>query len=607
MNLTDVQDRLSFFKELYQRSRERQALAFERFERHLAQYKGERELDGSREAAQVVRNITYELIESQVSTQIPAPCAEAKHYTQQNDRNAKAIERLCLQLRNELPFEKMNDQDERFTYIYGGSVWLVEWDEGMEERGTHGGVRVLCLNPGDFVPEAGVYEIDDMEYCFVQLESTKAEVMRRYGISQELADRTEPPLGGDEDGALVIVCFWRNEQGQVCRFVFSGEATLSDIEDYYARKTERCTHCGQSRVLCQCASSHFVECAEEEEILTEDLVLDGGRVIPAFSPEMKGDGELTGRMLPTRIPYYRPRRFPIVIRKNTSEEKALFGQSDCEFIRPQQQQINKIETRILQKLMRSGITPILPDDAEITLDNSVFGQSIRLRAGDEKERYGVLDTTPSIAQDIEQSERLYQHAKRILGITDSYLGASDQTATSGYAKQIQVQQAAGRLESKRKMKQAAYADLDRILFSFFLAYADEPRPLSYRDAFGKQHHTAFDRYDFLVYDTKTGRYEYDDGFLFSVDQNGALEQQRDMLWQKNLENLQAGTLGDPGDPATLLHYWQCQERAHYPYARENVEYFRALTEEQERSYVSENGRSGGIYQAVPQKSESGGL
>ena len=66
-----------------------------------------------------------------------------------------------------------------------------------------------------------------------------------------------------------------------------------------------------------------------------------------------------------------------------------------------------------------------------------------------------------------------------------------------------------------------------------------------------------------------------------------------MLWQKNLENLQSGTLGDPKDPSTLLHYWQCQERAHYPYARENVEYFRTLAEkkEEERRNIPEDGQT----------------
>ena len=48
---------------------------------------------------------------------------------------------------------------------------------------------------------------------------------------------------------------------------------------------------------------------------------------------------------------------------------------------------------------------------------------------------------------------------------------------------------------------------------------------------------------------------------------------------KNLENLKAGTLGDPSETITLLRYWQNQERAHYPHARENVEYFRSLLEE----------------------------
>ena len=55
---------------------------------------------------------------------------------------------------------------------------------------------------------------------------------------------------------------------------------------------------------------------------------------------------------PTKLPFYRPKRLPIVIRKNTSQEDSLLGQSDCEFIRPQQQAINKIESRILMKLLR---------------------------------------------------------------------------------------------------------------------------------------------------------------------------------------------------------------------------------------------------------------
>ena len=123
------------------------------------------------------------------------------------------------------------------------------------------------------------------------------------------------------------------------------------------------------------------------------------------------------------------------------------------------------------------------------------------------------------------------------------------------------------------MKHTAYADMDRLIFEQYLAFADEPRSLAYRDAYGRIHNSEFNRYDFIEFDIISGEYYYDDAYLFSVDLNAGAEYQREALWERNLENLKAGTLGDPTDPITLLRYWQCQERAHYPHARENVEYF----------------------------------
>ena len=132
------------------------------------------------------------------------------------------------------------------------------------------------------------------------------------------------------------------------------------------------------------------------------------------------------------------------------------------------------------------------------------------------------------------------------------------------------------MQSKRVMKNAAYADLDRIIFQYYLAYADEPRPLAYVDAFGRVQNSTFNRYDFIRYDEETREWYYEDRYLFSVDQNASADVQREVLWQMNLQNLQAGVYGNPTEVATLLRYWQMQEKAHYPHARENVEYFMAL-------------------------------
>ena len=246
----------------------------------------------------------------------------------------------------------------------------------------------------------------------------------------------------------------------------------------------------------------------------------------------------------------------------------------------------------MQKLLRAGITPIVPEDAQISLNNSIFGQMVKLKPGESVGMYGTIDTTPSISQDVLQSDRLYEHAKRIIGISDTYMGLNDNSAVSGRAKQLQVEQAAGRLESKRRMKQSAYSELDRIMFEYYLAYADEPREIAYKDAYGRTHNSQFNRYDFIEFDEETGEYYYDDGYLFSIDQNGAVEQQRELLWEKNLENLKSGTLGDPSAPITLLRYWQNQERAHYPHARENVEYFRSLLEGEDTKIQTKNEKEG---------------
>lgn len=549
---TKKETRLGFFTELYEKAKGRHRETLSLLSRHMEQYLGSDELDGSSVKATAVRNITYEIIESQVRSDIPAPKVSPAHYTPEGERCATAIERLLCRMRDELPFERYNDLDERYTTIFGGSVWLVEWDASRTLPGERGGIRIRCLSPEDLIPQPDIPEIEDMEYCFLRYSTPRGELCRRFGVSEAEAALSEYELEGgapDEDTVTVITCFFREEDGAVSRFVFSGAAVLSDITDYYGRKELVCPVCGGGGG-CACG---------KEPILTESR--------EEIIPLPKGQ---------VRVPYYRPRRFPIVVRKNISRSGQLLGQSDCEIIRPQQQAINKLESRIQQKLMRSGVTPVMPEDARVAPDNSVFGQVIRLAPGESTAMYGVIDTTPNITAEILQSDRLYEQARRLVGISDSFVGFEDKSASSGYAKRLQIEQAAGRLESKRLMKEAAYADIDRLIFEFTLAFADEARPTPYRDANGKRREAVFDRYDFLAYDRQSGCYRFDDSFLFAVDRNGAVEAQRAVLWERNLENLRAGTLGNPADPRSLLRYWQTQERAHYPYARENVEYFEEM-------------------------------
>ena len=593
-------NKLDFFKDLYEDALSQLGEEYEMLERHLRQYKGSKEIDGGADCTHV-RNITYELVESQVTTYIPNPVVSPRMYNEKNERNAKSIETHLRNIRNQLPFEQMNDMDERYNPIYGGSVWLSEWDNSITTHNTVGDIKVTCLSPLKFVGQPNIYTVEDMEYCFVKFETTKEDIVRRYGVDKAIADAAETEEGDDEKTATLFVCYYKNEDDKVCEYVWSGDVELLDIDDYFSRKRYVCKKCGKRKELCNCEKPKFELQNEEYEELTRDIPLSDGSVIPAMSPKIK-DGQIVteiqqtqatdgmGNMMfdemgmpmvinvevpvlePTRLPFYVPKRLPIVIRKNTSAEDSLYGQSDCEYIRPQQQAINKIESRIMEKIMGAGVYPIVPDNATVELDNSIFKKVFRASA-DNFNRFGRVDLQVDISRDRAEAERHYDHAKRILGISDSFQGQYDSSAQSGVAKQMQIQQAAGRLDSKRQMKNAAYADLDRIMFEYLLAYADEPRPASYRDAEGRWQNITFNRYDFIERD-EAGEYYYNDEYLFSADATIDLEMSRSTIWQENRQNYTSGAYGDPALPQTQLIFWLNMDKAHYPFARDNVERIR---------------------------------
>ena len=551
----ETKSRLERFKELYSSALLSAEVNHERMDRNMNQYLGSDEIDGG-ERASIVRNITYELIESEVTADIPLPKVDSSCYSEEREKNARAIERLASAIRSRLPFDEMNDRDERYTYVLGGSVFYVEWDSEDKNGGGEGGVRVHLLSPKSFIPQPTVAEVQDMDYCFLRFTTTRGELSARYGIDGDktlsaeyayLAD-TDDPLG---DAVNIVVAFYKDESGRVGKFVFSGELVLSDLPNYYKRKTTVCQKCGKEISLCGCEKPT----PRLVDLDCERITLEDGREIS--------------------LEYYTPDVFPIVLRKNTIGDGELFGGSDCEKIRPQQQAINKVESRILQKLLRAGVTPIMPEGSVVTLTNTIFGQMIKTRPGESAQSFGKIDTTPDISQDIEEADRLYDQAKRVLGISDALQGLDSNSSESGYARQLKIARSSSRLESKKRMKQSAYCSLYQLIFRLYLAFADEPKRFAFRDSLGRMHFSEFNRYDFIELD-KSGRYYYDDSYLFSADTQAETVYQAETLWEINLTNLQRGTLGNPENPATLLRYWQLQDKAAFPYARENVEYFQNM-------------------------------
>ena len=534
--------------------------------------------DEAEKSASHVRNIVFENIEAEIDSSIPAPKVTAKR--QKDEWLAEEIEDMLKNILDILPFEQLNDMQERTAYIQGGSYFLCEWNDSERKKDSVGEISVSVEHPKQIIPQDGIYgSPDNMDYIFVETARTRGFVERRYGIVSTEGEQI-PDIRGPEnvspadDLVTVVTGFFKNGKGSIGRIVFTGETLLEYMEDYQSRYVSRCVKCGEvgEGVCSLCGGSSFSLEKEEFEELYEDIVCSDGRIISCVVPEKTEDGNsdaedpCTPLMEMRRIPYYKPNVYPLILRKNISVFGQLLGESDVDKIADQQNTIKMLSTKIKEKLLKGGSVLTLPVDVDVDTTDEEF-KIMRVETPDKMNMMQVFNVQADISGDLTYMNQVYNEAREVLGITDSFQGRSDTTAVSGVAKEFAAAQSAGRLESKRVMKNAAYAKLYETIFKFMLAYADEPRTLVSIDGKGKREYSIFNRYDFLEED-EYGELYWNDDFIFSCDDSSTLGKDRERMWAETRNNLASGTLGDPSSTSTLILFWNIMEHFHYPGAAE---------------------------------------
>jgi len=596
----------------------------ESMENRESLYKGSRTLtalitgDTKTEAVHV-RNIIAECIEAQVDANVPQPKVTACR--KEDEPLADIIESM---LRNELdrmPFEVMNDMMSRTVPIQGAGYWLCEWDNTMRTHVTVGDMVVSTLHPKQVIPQDGVYDrIEDMDYIIIKMPQTKEYIEHRYGVSVEDESESEPEVKGTDDEAencadmvTQYIAYYRNDKGGIGLFSWVNDTELEYLEDYQARRLRRCTKCGaaepsgvepigeqtldgtkptdtltdelpddvalpsdtasaqpkHSGACVYCGNTDFKETEEEYEEIYSPITRSFGEPIPGGDPA-------TGE--PTRIPYYKPDMYPVILQRNVSVFGQLLGESDVDKITDQQNTTNIIEGNIIDKLLMSGSILTLPNKTYIKTDPA-RKKVLFLDQIPDMNMIKALDLDEDISQDMLYLEQVYQESRQIIGITDSMQGRKDPTATSGKAKEFSAAQSAGRLESKRVMKDAAFAALFEAMFKFKLAYADEARPVVSQDIHGNAQYQEFNRYDFLAQDD-AGEWYWNDRFLFSSDTSSPLASNREAMWQETRLNLTSGAFGDPTQIQTQLLFWTIMEQLHYPVSGQVKAYLEDMAQQQ---------------------------
>lgn len=361
--------------------------------------------------------------------------------------------------------------------------------------------------------------------------------------------------------------------------------------DELARETTPRARRGGRKECPYCGSTRWKQTEEDfEEVPVPILRSDGSSVGGMHPVQIMVEGEVDEMGLPVvetvmeaeKIPFYKPDIYPVVLQKNVSVFGRFLGDSDLDKIADQQNTINRLSAKIIDKVLKSGSYMTLPDDASIRVDAEDM-KVIRPGSPASAQLIAVHDLEGNISQDMTFRKEVYQEARETIGITDSFQGRHDATATSGKAKEFAAAQSAGRLESKRVMKDAAYAALFEAMFKFKLAYADEPRPVVSSDIHGNTQYQSFNRYDFLEQD-EAGEWWWNDQFLFSCDTSAPLASNREAMWQETRMNLQSGAFGDPTQLQTLILFWTKMELLHYPGAGETRAY---LEEEMKRQQAQQ--------------------
>ena len=550
-------------------------------------YEGTREVNGNpntnvaaRDLAINVRNIAYELIESQVDSSIPMPKVTALH---EGDENlARSIERALVNKVKLLKLSILNDQMERTVPVQGGDFFLVEWDNTMGFHSNYGDVNVMEISPRQVIPQPGVSKIEDMDYIFVQTAQTKKWVKDKYNVDVEDASEEYKDIRGaegenglDTDIVTVNTVYYKND-GKIGRFVWVDDYTLEDLDDYQARITRKCKECGyatEEKTCPVCGSTKFEETEDKVQEIRIPLMQESGIDEMGMPVEVEAEEVIT-------IDYYKPNCFPIIVRKNVSKSNSLLGFSDVKVIEDQQDLIKKVGSKAAEKTLKGGSIVTLPRGVKVeTTDKEL--KIARLDDPQQKSMIDILNMQVNINQDLQMVNKAYEDARSTLGITDAFQGKYDPSAVSGTAKQYSINQAAGRLESKRVMKNDAYAKLYELMFQFWLAYADDPLPITGSGVNGEQDFDVLDKKDFVKKDA-AGEYYWNDEFLFETDPTSTMMANREAMWQQIDMKLQSGAFGQLGALETMRLYWSLMEKNHYPNAGDVLSQIEMMMAEQQQ-------------------------
>lgn len=516
----------------------------------------------SKRKCRQLRKVAYEIVESTIDNSIPMPKMQARY---KDDLHLVQVTENYLKYEMERILTRFNnDRSERATYIDGTGWYKVWWDSLDNKHERSGNVKVEFCSVDQIIPQPGVKDYKQLEYIFERQRVSIAKIYDVYGRI------VTPTVGEMVD---VVNCYYLNADRIVGLFSWcemSGQVICNE-EDWQIRKIRKCQVCdtvNNSGDTCTyCGSKKIKYSNAKKEILSEPLVQIYNPYESGETDDFSAKDELSQKTFANagdEIPFYELRQLPFVPRPAVSTVDTIYGISEVRIVLEMQDGTNKTLTKAIEKTLKSGTVVTKPEKMKINDTDDTF-KIFGVRSAEEATMVQAKQIMADVSQDMAMASILYDSAKSSSGITDSFQGKSDSTAISGKAKQYAAMQSAGRIQSMREMKSAAFSGVYELILKYLLAFSDESRKFVRVLPDGTELQECWNKYMFLDRD-KNGEIYYRDDFTFNCDAASTLNTNRVQMWQETQDKFVQGAFGAPNDPRTLKLFWNTMDSLQYPLA-----------------------------------------
>ena len=507
-------------------------------------------------------NITMQLIEGSIDIVVPKPAISAIEASD-GQENRKMIEGMLTYMSEGSQLQKIVSENERITKKNGMSYLKVVYNPEFNGHTYQGKIETRNPHPTNIIPQPNVRKIEDMDYIFEISNSTVEKVCRENG--EELRALLEDEaaefgylddFGNDssqetDDMVSVVECYYKDKDKDIGLIVWANDTIIRNIPKFYYPRDES-------------GGVEYKETLEIENPANVPIKQDG-------DTQFDESGEVATQETNTiEVERRVPKVFPYIVWYNVPKEKSVYGVSDCQMIKRQQDSIQRMITKEERK-QNKGTTKIITKKGSGLIGKIKDAESQILETDDPVGDVKVIDMKSPNQGAITLFQLQMQAAKDLIGVTEASQGRANSSSQSGAALEQLTANTAARMNIKTNEKYIAFRALYQLFYEFLIAYYDDKVPFR-SEGSAEVEYGYFDK-SALVKQDADGTFYYPD-FDIYINADAGMAQDKTFMIQIADKAMEQGA-------ADAIDYWTIMSSINMPNAQFILERARERQQQQQ--------------------------